>query len=108
LSVTADQWLQYSGPDQIALVDNNGSWKVILFGGSKQSVDEIGLYGGFCGAGHYKQLIDVCSDYMASIATCSSQFGFSSFDANDPALIGTLGFDTNAIAGYDDVSLVGG
>ena len=107
LRVATDEGLKPLGIDQVAFIDAYGRFDLILLGRRQDPIDQIRFDAGFRGAGHDEDLIDVRCDDMPAILARAAQFRRSRFDAYNPALVSGLRFDTDPIAGHDDMPLGG-
>lgn len=93
--------------DQVALIDADCGIEVVLFGGSEDSIDQIGLDRWFRGAGNDQELVDIGNDYVPTFLARTAQLGAAVLDTNNPALVGSVGFYIDAIAGDYDMALLG-
>lgn len=108
LGIVTQEWLEGAWVDEIAFVDADACVDLVLFSSSEDTIDEIGFEIGLSGAGDDEQLIDIGSHDVPSIFAGPAEFGSSRFDSEDPSLFRPMGFDLDAVAGDNDVSLLGG
>ena len=108
LGIGTDQGLKGDRIDQVAFVDADRGIEMVLFGGSENPIDQIGFDRRFCGAGDDEELIDIGDDHVPTFLARAAQFRAAVLDTNNPALVGSVGFDIDAIAGDHNMALLGG